>query len=92
MDWKKVLIYGSFGAGAVLFLTGRRPAGLAVAGVGLATLVSEYPEKFDELWRRAPEYIEKSGRIIDIAATFLERVSQHGAGYRNMPAASGSRY
>lgn len=92
MDWKKALIYGSFGAGALLFLTGRRPAGLAVAGVGLATLVSEYPEKFDELWRRAPEYIEKSGRIIDIAATFLERVSQPGGGYRNMPAASGSRY
>lgn len=93
MDWKKLLIYGSFGAGALLFLTGRRPAGLAVAGIGLATLVSEYPEKFDELWRRAPEYIEKSGRIIDIAATFLERISQQqGGGYRNMPAAGGSRY
>lgn len=93
MDWKKLLIYGSFGAGALLFLTGRRPAGLAVAGIGLATLVSEYPEKFDELWRRAPEYIEKSGRIIDIAATFLERISQQpGGGYRNMPAAGASRY
>src|SRR6185437_13036552 len=31
MDWKKVLMYGSFAAGAILFLTGRRPVGLAVA-------------------------------------------------------------
>ena len=93
MDWKKVLMYGSFAAGGVLFITGRRPAGLAVAGIGLATLAAEYPEKFEELWRRAPEYIDKSGKFIDMAATFLERLSQQqGGGYRNMPAAGGSRY
>lgn len=93
MDWKKVLIYGSLGAGALLFLMGRRPAGVAVAGIGLATLVSEHPEKFEELWRRAPEYIEKGGRILDVAATFLERVSQQpGGGYRSIPASGGTRY
>ncbi len=93
MDWKKALIYGSFAAGAVLFLTGRHPAGFAVAGIGLATLAAEHPEKFEELWRRAPEYIEKSGKFIDMAATFLERLSeQQDGGYRNMPAAGGSRY
>lgn len=92
MDWKKAVIYGSFAAGALLFLTGRRPAGLAVAGIGLATFASEHPEKFEELWRRAPDYIEKSGRIIDMAAAFLERLAQQQGGYRNMPAASGSRY
>jgi hypothetical protein len=93
MDWKKVLIYGSFAAGTVLFLTGRRPAGLAVAGIGLATFASEHPEKFEELWRRAPDYIERSGKFIDMAAAFVERLAQHqGGGYRNMPAAGGSRY
>ena len=93
MDWKKVLIYGSFAAGAVLFFTGRRPAGLAVAGVGLATLATEHPEKFQELWRRMPEYIEKSSKVVDMATTFLERLSsQQGGGYRNIPAAGGSRY
>lgn len=92
MDWKRVLIYGSFAAGAVLFLRGRRPAGMAVAGIGLATLVSEHPEKFEELWRRAPEYIEKSGRFVDMAAVFLERLSQQQGGYRSMPAAGGNRY
>ena len=76
MDWKKALIYGSFAAGAVLFLTGRRPAGLAVAGIGLATFASENPEKFEELWRRMPEYIDKGSKFVDMAATFLERLGQ----------------
>ena len=46
MDWKKTLMIGSFAAGAILFLTGRRPAGLAVAGIGVATFAAEHPEKF----------------------------------------------
>ena len=93
MDWKKALIYGSFAAGALLFITGRRPAGLAVAGIGLATLASENPEKFEELWARMPEYIDKGSKFVDMAATFLEKVgNQQGSGYRNMPAAGGSRY
>jgi hypothetical protein len=93
MDWKKALIYGSFAAGALLFLTGRRPAGLAVAGIGLATLASENPEKFEDLWRRMPEYIEKGSKFVDMAAAFLERMGeQQTGGYRNMPVAGGTRY
>lgn len=93
MDWKKTLIYGSFAAGAVLFMTGRRPAGLVVAGIGLATLAAENPEKFEQLWRRLPEYIEKSGKFVDMAAAFMEKVSQHqGGGYRSMRVAGGTRY
>jgi hypothetical protein len=95
MDWKKVVIYGSLGAGALLFLTGRRPAGLAIAGIGVATFALEHPEKFEELWRQMPEYIDKGSKFVDMAATFLERLAQQrgGGGYRNMPAASGgTRY
>ncbi len=76
MDWKKALMYGSFAAGAVLFLTGRRPAGLAVAGIGVATLAAEHPEKLEELWRRMPEYVDKGAKLVDIAASFLERLGE----------------
>ena len=92
MDWKKTLMIGSFAAGAILFLTGRRPAGLAVAGIGVATFAAEHPEKFEELWHRMPEYIEKGSKFVDMASTFLERMGEGKSGYRNMPAASGSRY
>ena len=93
MNWKNALIYGSFAAGAFLFVTGRRPAGLVVAGIGAATLASQYPEKLEELWRRMPEYVDRSGKLIDTAATLLERLGQsRGEGYRNVPVASGNRY
>ena len=83
MDWKKALIYGSFAAGAALFLSGRRPAGLAVAGIGVATLASEHPEKLEELWRRMPDYIDRGSKVVDLAATFLERLGQP-RGYRSV--------
>jgi len=86
MDWKKVLAYGSFAAGAVLFLTGRRSAGVVVAGVGVATLAAEHPEKFDELWKRMPEYVDKGGRLMDGIANFLERLAEHRARYRDINA------
>jgi hypothetical protein len=92
MDWKKTLIIGSFTAGAILFLTGRRSAGLAVAGIGVATFAAEHPEKFEELWHRMPEYIENSSKFVDMAATFLERMGEDRGGYRNMPVAGGNRY
>ena len=92
MDWKKALIYGSFAAGAVLFLTGRRPVGLAIAGIGVATLASENPERFEDLWRRMPEFVDKGTKFVDMAAAFLERIGEHQGGYRNIPVAGGSRY
>lgn len=85
MDWKKGLMYGSFAAGAILFITGRRPAGLAVAGIGVATLIAEHPEKFEDLWQRMPEYIDKGGRLLDRAAGLIELLGQErGSGVRNI--------
>jgi len=84
MNWKKALIYGSLAGGAALFFSGRRSAGMAVAGIGVAALVSEHPEKFEELWRHMPEYVDKGGRLMDLAASFLERVAEHRAGYRSL--------
>jgi hypothetical protein len=92
MDWKKALIYGSFVAGAALFVAGKRPAGLAIAGVGLATLASEHPEKLEDIWRRMPEYMDKGGKLVDMAANLLERFGERAGGYRNIGVAGGNRY
>jgi hypothetical protein len=62
-SWKKAVIFGSIGAGAVLVLTGRRPIGMAVAAAGLAVLASEYPEKFEAVWENAPDYLQKGIQI-----------------------------
>ena len=84
MNWKKALMYGSFAAGAALFITGRRPAGVVVAAIGVATLAAQHPDKVEELWRRLPEYLEKGGKLVDTASTFLDRLGEHRAGYRSI--------
>lgn len=85
MNWKKSLIYGSLAAGAILLLTGRRPAGFVVAGIGVATLIAEHPEKFEDLWHHMPEYIDKGGRLLDRAAGLIELLGQErGPGLRNI--------
>lgn len=84
MDWKKSLIYGSFVAGTILFITGRRSAGVAFAGLGLATLIAEHPEKFEDLWRRMPDYIDKGGRLLDRAAGLVELFGQERGGLRSI--------
>ena len=77
--WKRALVYGSFGAAAVLLLTGRRSAALGLAGVGAATLAEEYPEKFQEVWEKAPEYLEKGNRMVEGVSQFVEKVAEQGA-------------
>lgn len=80
--WKRALIFGSLGAGAVLLATGKRPAGFALAGIGVAALAAEYPEQFDRLWRRAPEYLERGtelvARISDVGRRLSEEASRYG--------------
>lgn len=80
-NWKRALIFGSLGASAVLLATGKRPAGFALAGIGVAALASEYPEQFDRLWRSAPDYLERGtelvARISDVGRRLTEEASRY---------------
>jgi len=78
-SWKKALIFGSLGAGTVLLLTGKRPAGLALATVGVATLAMEYPEKFEEIWKQTPEYIDRGTRLVNNLTQAAERLAEQSA-------------
>ncbi len=53
-NWKRAVVAGSVGTSAILFVKGKRPAGVLMAGVGLAVLASEYPEKFERLREELP--------------------------------------
>jgi len=93
--WKKALIFGSLGAGAVLLVTGKRPAGIAAATVGLAVLAAEYPEKFEGVWENAPEYVTRGVQIFQtlsqIAERFAEQAAQRGSdAYHEISADYGS--
>src|SRR5215813_3082656 len=78
-DWKKILTWVSLGAAGVLLLSGKRAAGMAAAGIGLAALASEHPEKFEKIWNEAPEYLDRGHRIVNGIQSLLERIAQHTA-------------
>ena len=48
-NWKVALVSGAAGVGTAMFLKKKWTAGIILAGVGLAALASEYPEKFAEV-------------------------------------------
>ena len=81
-NWKRALVFGSLGAGALLLVSGRRPAGLAAATVGLAVLASEYPDTFERVWAQAPDYVSRGIHIFQtlsqIAERFADQTSRRG--------------
>jgi hypothetical protein len=81
-NWTRAIVIGSFSAAAFLLVTGRRPAGFALAGIGLATLAAEHPEKFEQIWEKAPEYLEKGTRIVNNVGTFVEKLAEQGARFQ----------
>ncbi len=77
-NWKRALLAGSAAASALMLLKGNRTAGLVLAGVSLATLASEYPEKFAEFRENLPEYVERTQTFMDVAARVGERMAVKG--------------
>ncbi len=75
-NWKVALIGGSAGVGTVLFLKKKWTAGIILAGVALATLASEYPEKFEEVRRRLPDYIERGNNFLAVASRVRDRLAE----------------
>lgn len=63
-SWKRVLIFGSMGAGVALYLSGRRAAGTALAGVGVGGLIYENREVISKLANDVPQFLEKSGQVV----------------------------
>ncbi|MGZ4817174.1 MAG: hypothetical protein ACXVZJ_01040 [Terriglobales bacterium] len=82
-NWRKALVIGSLSAGALMFIKGHRPAGVALATVGLAVLAAEYPEKFESVWENAPDYIYRGTQIFStlsrIAERFADEAGRRGA-------------
>ena len=81
-NWKKAVVFGSLAAGVYFLVTGRRPVGVAAATVGLAVLAGEYPERFEQVWSQAPEYIYRGTQIFQglsrMAERFAEQAAEHG--------------
>ena len=84
-NWKRVAMFGAFGASVALIVRGRRPEGIALAGVGLALLAADHPEYVESLWERAPEYLDRGSQLMAIVARLKQRLEEEGP--RAIPAA-----
>lgn len=78
-NWKKGVIAGAFAAAAVFFIKGNKLFGLVAAGVGAATLATEYPEQLEQLWERAPEYLERGSQLMEAIGRIRERLEEAGS-------------
>ena len=63
-NWKVAVVGGAAVVGIAMFLKKKWTAGIILAGVGLATLASEYPEKFAEVRRSLPDFIERGNNFL----------------------------
>jgi len=79
-NWKRALMAGSAGVAAVMFLKRKPAAGMILAGVGLATLASEYPRQFADLRDRLPEYVERGTNYVELVARMAERLAHLAEG------------
>lgn len=75
-NWKRALVAGSAGAAALLFLKGKSGAGVICAGISLAALASEYPDKFAEIRDRIPEYVDRGNAFLEIVTRAGERLAE----------------
>jgi len=79
-NWKRALMAGSAGAAVAMFVKGKTTAGVILTGLSLATLASEYPEKFAELRDRLPAYVERGTVFLDIVGRTGERIAELAEG------------
>ena len=75
-SWKKAAVLGAIGAGAMLFMKKRYPAGVLATGAGLALLASEYPEKFEKVRRSLPDYFDRGMQVMEMAAKAGQRITE----------------
>jgi hypothetical protein len=75
-NWKVALVTAAAGAGTLMFLKKKWTAGIILAGVGVATLASEYPEKFAEVRQRLPDFIERGNTFLEVASRVGDRLAE----------------
>ena len=75
-SWKRALIFSSMGVGVALFVSGRRAAGVALAGVGVGGLVYENRETLAKLADDMPQLLERGTQLLNTVAVVGQRLME----------------
>lgn len=75
-NWKKAVIAGSTSLAAISLIKGKATGVFIFGGVALATLASEYPEKFADIRRDLPHYVDRGSTLLEVASRIGERLAE----------------
>jgi hypothetical protein len=78
MPWTRSLAAGTLLTSAVLMLTGKRKAALAVAAAGTAVALLEDPDGVRKFWNDIPSYVQAGQRLLARAEGLIEQVAEQG--------------
>ncbi len=83
-DWVGVAVGGTFLAGALLLLTGKKKAGLAVTAGAMVLTALDQKETMREWWYALPKYLDDAQRLLDQAQSTVEDLAAKRDKFRAM--------
>jgi hypothetical protein len=78
IPWTRVAAAGSFALGALLLITGRRKAALAVSAAGAAVVLLENPDVVRDAWNAMPRYVRAGQDFLVRVEDFVEELNKQG--------------
>jgi hypothetical protein len=78
VPWTRSLAAGTLLASAVLLLTGKRKAAVAVAAAGTAVALIEDPESVRKLWDDVPHYVQAGQKVLARVEGLIEQAAEQG--------------
>jgi hypothetical protein len=84
MHWTRGVAAGSLLVGALLLVTGRRAAGLAVAAAGGAVALLEDPEAVRNAWNSIPDLVHSGQDFLSRAEGIIDDINQQKDRLRHM--------
>ena len=83
-DWVGMAVGGTFLAGALLLLSGKKKAGLAVSAGAMVLTLLDQQETIREWWHTLPKYLDDAQRMLDQAQSTIEDLASKRDKLRSM--------
>jgi hypothetical protein len=83
-DWVAITAGGSFLAGALLLITGRKRAGLVVAAAATAVTLLDQKETVAAWWNTLPQYLDDAQRLLEKAQRTVDDLAAAREKVRSM--------
>ena len=84
VHWTRSVAAGTLFSSAVLLITGRRRAALAMAAAGAAVALLEDPEGVRRFWGYVPSYIKAGQQLFARMESVVEQAGQQADHFRDL--------